>query len=222
MLPVSPKSQLRAKQFLDLINTTKCIAPWVRALFSIDGENLKIGTKYTYPNTSKPPGWFGTWHNAALAVVQSNDWELTTGSLEVLPKDLSRLVADGVSIGKPDPSGQWTNFPLIVGHGRGDEGITVPTQAIKDDLNAQKDAEQHYGSVIVPPGSARGAIVVANRFKTDKGDLPMNADDIVGTLFHEMYHAGQISQDLPNADADPRFNKITKAIETQFNSCLAP
>jgi len=222
MLPVNPKSKLSAAQFLDLIKGTNCLPNWMRALFSVGAQNLKIAAKFTYPNTSKPPAWFGTWYTAALTVTQGNDWELTTGSLEILPKGLSKMIADGVSIGKPDPSGQWTNFPQIMGHDAGEGGITVPTQAIKDDLNAQKDAKLHYSSVIVPPGSARGTIVVVNRFKTDKGELPLNADEIVGTLFHEIYHAGQISQDKPSADADPRFNKITSAIGAQFKGCVAP
>ena len=75
MLPVSPKSQLRAKQFLDSLSTPpNVLLLGVRALFSIDGENLKIGTKYTYPNTSEARPVRETWHNATVAV-QSNDWK---------------------------------------------------------------------------------------------------------------------------------------------------
>jgi hypothetical protein len=222
MLPVSPNSKLRAEAFLDLIKATKCIPPWMTGLFSRDGQNLKVAEKFIFPKDSRPPGWFGTWHSAALAVCQTNEWELTTGSLELMPKDISKMVADGISIGKPDPTGHWTDFPQFMGKDQGEGGITVPTQKIKDDLNAAKDAQQHYSGVIVKTGSARGAIVVVNRFKTDQGDLPMNANEITGILFHEMLHAGQISQGLPNSHKDPRFEKVIKAIDDQFKGCPTP
>lgn len=219
MLPVNPKSKLSAAQFVDLIKGTHCLPDWMRRLFSVKAHHLQIADKYTYPKTSPPPGWFGTWYTAALTVTQGNDWELTTGLVESLPQDLSRMTADGVSIGKPDPNGQWTDFPQIMNHDNWEGGITVPTQALKNELNAQKDAKLHYSSVIVPQGSARGAIVVVNRIKDKKGEAPLNSDDIVGTLFHEIYHAGQASQDKPSADADDRFNAITKAINVQFTGC---
>jgi hypothetical protein len=47
----------------------------------------------------------------------------------------------------------------------------------------------------------------------------MNETDIAGTFFHEMFHAGQISQGLPNSHKDDRFQKIIEVIGAQFEHC---
>ena len=62
--------------------------------------------------------------------------ELTTGVIQHLGNNRYLIEADGVSIGKKDPDGHWVPFPL----GSVDAGgLTVPTEAMKRDLNGLKD-----------------------------------------------------------------------------------
>ena len=56
--------------------------------------------------------------------------------------------------------------------------------------------------------------------KDEKGQfLPMNADEIAGTLFHELFHAGRISRGEPNAHKDKRFQGAIVPVDQAFQQC---
>ncbi|MBC8165907.1 MAG: hypothetical protein H7Y20_08550, partial [Bryobacteraceae bacterium] len=105
----------------------------------------------------------------------------------------------------------------------GAAGLTVPTQSMKNDLDADKDKELHYNGSVVSGGKSgkeRGAIIIVDRFEDGKGNfLPRNADEIAGTLFHELFHAGQISQGQPYSHSDKRFEQTIKIVEEEFKHC---
>jgi hypothetical protein len=225
MLPVNAKSKLTATNFVDHITNSSCITDWMKAIFSTKGNDLKIADKYSWKG-SKPPGWFDAWFKAASAVWQADEWELTTGVIKLMGKGVSIMEPDGLSIGKPDPTGGWVTFMQIQADDSNAGGLTVPTQSMKADLNADKDKDMHYAGVIVKPsstGKTRGGIIVVDRFKTEKGDvLPRNSNEITSTLFHELFHAGQISQGQPNAHKDKRFEKVSSVVDAHFAQCAHP
>jgi hypothetical protein len=220
MLPVNPQSKLNAKAWVSALNAATCPPDWMKKLFTFNGNDFRIAAKYSFskdPKVPKPPAWFAEWHAAASSVYMGSNWELTTGTLEMKPKDLSLMIPDGISIGKLDPSKNWVDFPQMQGHDKGEGGITVPTQDIKDSLNTQKDSKLHYSGVIVKPGAKQGEIVVVTQIKSVEGQLlPFGPNDIIETLFHELFHAGQIDQNKPNADSDTRFSAVTDGIKSFF------
>ncbi|MEO6801708.1 MAG: hypothetical protein ABI197_00535 [Granulicella sp.] len=220
MIPVNPKSKLTAKAWVDTVNAATCAPSWMKKIFTFRGTDFRIAPSYKFitgKGISKPPAWFGVWHTAASSVYMGSNWELTTGTLEMKPKDLSLMVPDGISIGKLDPDKNWTDFPQMQGHDKGEGGITVPTQDIKDNLNTQKDGKLHYSGVIVKPGSKQGEIVVVTQIKSVDGQLlSFGPNDVIETLFHELFHAGQIDQNKPNADSDTRFSAVTDGIKSFF------
>jgi hypothetical protein len=222
MLPVNAQSKLNASNFVNNVNNSSCITDWMKGIFSTKGNDVKIADRYSWKG-SKPPAWFDSWFKAASAVWQADEWELTTGAIKLLGKGVSIMEPDGLSIGKTGPDGTWVNFPQVEGNDSNAGGMTVPTGAMKADLNAYKDKDLHYAGVVVRPsktGKTRGAIIVVDRFKTEKGDvLPRNANEITATLFHELFHAGQISQGQPNAHKDKRFEKVSNVIDAHFTKC---
>src|ERR1700719_1667268 len=152
MLPVNPNSRISAQGFVDNVTKTTCLPDWMKTVFVANGHDLQIAAKfkgsYTFLKGTKP-AWFDPWLIAATSAWQQDEWQLTTGTLEMKPKDLSIMVPDGVSIGKFDPDHNWTNFPVLGTDDTGAGGITVPTQDTKDGLNALSDADLHYSGVIV-------------------------------------------------------------------------
>ncbi len=222
MLPVNSKSRLSAQDFLNKVKSSSCLQDWMKTIFSVNGNDFKIAETYKWKGT-KPPAWFDIWFQAATNVWHADEWELTTGTLKMMGKGVSMMDADGVSIGKPDPDGDWVNFATFDGNDTGTGGLTVPTETMKNDLNASKDKELHYQGPIVRPlrtGKGRGAIVVVDRLQDEKGQfLPMNANEIAGTLFHELFHAGRISRGEPNAHKDKRFQGAISQVDTAFQHC---
>jgi hypothetical protein len=80
MLPVNSKSRLSAQDFLDKVNATSCLPDWMKAIFSVKGNDFRIAAKYTFPlKGAKPPGWFDIWYQAAFNAWGADEWELTTG-----------------------------------------------------------------------------------------------------------------------------------------------
>jgi hypothetical protein len=216
MLPVNPRSALSASAWVDTVNAAKCMPKWMKNIFSAKGHDLRIAPSYSGPKASIP-AWFATWHNAASSVYMGSFWDLTTGTLERKSNDVSIMVPDGVSIGKVGPDNTWVDYPQVTTQDKWEGGITVPTQEIKNTINQAKDKKLHYSGVIVKPGSKQGEIVVVTQIKDLNGQLlKLSDDEIIETLFHELFHAGQVDQQLPDADDDPRFNVITDAIKSFF------
>ena len=133
------------------------------------------------------------------------------------------MEADGIEIGKFGPDGEWVKFYTFDANDTGTAGLTVPTRSQKADLNASNDKDTHYDGATVKPadkGNGRGAIVVVDRMKTEKGQfVPMNTDDISGTLFHELFHAGRISRGEPNSHKDKRFQSVVTLVDDAFKHC---
>jgi hypothetical protein len=223
MLPVNAKSMLSAKDFVDAVSKTTCLAGWMKAIFSVKGQDLVIAKTYKFPKSPKPPDWFGIWFAAALGAWEADEWELTTGSLEMKGKGLSIMFPDGISIGKSAPDGSWVDVPQFATNDTGVGGVTVPTQSIRNDLNASSDADLHYNGAIVKTaarGKTRGAIVIASRLKAEDGTVfPMNANEITGTLFHELFHAGRISRGGPHSHGDKRFDSVITMVVAPFTHC---
>jgi hypothetical protein len=132
--------------------------------------------------------------------------------------------ADGIEFGRFGPDGGWVKFYTFDANDTGAAGLTVPTKSMKDGLNASKDKETHYDGSFMKPvatGNGRGAIVVVDRMTTDKGQfVPMTADDISGTLFHELFHAGRISRGEPNSHKDKRFQSVITLVDDAFKHCV--
>lgn len=196
----------------------------MKNVFSEKGGNLEIAKRYTFPK-GKAPKWFANWHMAALSASEANEWQLTTGVIKLLNGTASVMEPDGVSIVEvsANPNIGWSPSTEISTDDSNAGGLTVPTEAMQRDLGAMKDKEMHYKSAIVKPDSSvsnqRGVMVIVDRLEDQGQTLPRNAQEMTMTLFHELYHAGQVSQGRPYRHRDDRFEKLVGPIELFFQSC---
>ncbi|MCP4265761.1 MAG: insecticidal toxin complex protein [Candidatus Brocadiaceae bacterium] len=205
-LTISPNTKISAEKWVEMINNSAKLTPYMKSLFKADGDKIVIvsANRDKVPAGENVPQWFVN----AINAIQRGEWHLTTGTSIVNPPPgyismSERLIPD------IDP----TDHPVATGFSSKEEAIvgeTIPSESMavmnKSTPFARKMSNEVDGgnrrpySKSKPNIPAEGLIVVANRFRdTKKAGIPAlrHEDAILETFFHELgAHAALESKNI--------------------------
>jgi RHS repeat-associated protein len=206
-LTVSPQSKISAKQWLEMIQRSDKLTPWMKSVFKVEGDTIVlVPEKFKQvPKGENVPEWF----LQAATAIRLKEWHLTTG-LTVLKEEKKgtqsvgqRLVADVEPGDDPVATGLMKPEGLVLGETIPSESMkamsdTTPVARKMLDTNAQggtvKGARRGRGTNT----PAEGLIVVSNRGREtkDAGNVVARSEEaMLETLFHELAaHASPLSQ----------------------------
>lgn len=236
---VLPESKTNAQQLVSMIKRQNQIPQGIRDAITIDPkkrDRIKFAkpnkVRVSWQNKSEKKRvqlWLNFYSELEIAA-RTNEWAMTTGAIthnkgvsvlqpDLLPgavglmtgKEFTPLKSGGVGIAIDDSATQ---------------GVTIPSQTMKAQLNREKDATRHYTNLKVISDTAankRGLVIIGNRIEggilkdigTEYKSIDMSERDIVSTFFHELaLHAGGMSQkDVQYGHPSPRVDKLVKDLE---------
>jgi RHS repeat-associated protein len=217
-LSVSPNSQITAQQWVDMINKSDKLTPWMKSVFKVEGNRIvNDPTKFRQvPQGEVVPEWF----RQAVLAIELEEWHLTTG-MTILKQQRgsektsvsTRLIADTEPGDYPVPSGLGVHRGLILGETIPSEsmkimeGTTPVARKMLDDLAGGSEEgpdrrRPRGGDKRGTERPAQGLIVVANRGRESKGAGKIEfrtEESMLETLFHELAaHASLSSQNMEN------------------------
>jgi RHS repeat-associated protein len=217
-LSVSPNSQITAQQWVDMINRSDKLTPWMKSVFKVEGNRIvNDPTRFRQvPQGEVVPEWF----MQAVLAIELEEWHLTTG-MTILKQRRgnqktsvsTRLIADTEPGDYPVPSGRGVHRGLVLGETIPSEsmkimaGTTPVARKMLDDLagGSKENPDRRRPRGQDQRGRERpaeGLIVVANRGRESKeaGTIEMRTEEsMLETLFHELAaHASLSSQNIEN------------------------
>ena len=204
---VHAQSQIDASGWVKKIKDSGEVPDYFKTQIVSAGDVIQVMNpkKFKYPKDVIPKIWLSDWLSAFIA----NDWELTTGCLDIVVTKSGKPAITVVH--NPD-----------LGSGESINGFTKHTMTATGDSPSAISIEK--GNTL-PTGvkltSGRKLIAVANRISLNLGGkvemLTFEDFELLEVWFHELAaHAGRFSTNLSNAHGDITVDSHARDIKDMF------
>lgn len=227
-LSISPESKISAQQWMDMINKSDKLTPWMKSVFKVEGNSIVLVPSQLnkIPAGEVVPEWF----KSVVFAISIKEWHLTTGTTILKEQKgkvtaSERLVADLEPGDEPVATGKTEGKGLMLGETIPSESMKVMEKSVYT-TRRMKDAKAGGDTTKGerrPPGKntpAEGLLVISNRGRAtkDSGKIVQRTEaSILESLFHEIgVHAGPGSQgkDSEHSASDWHVAPISVADET--------
>jgi hypothetical protein len=207
---VNPASQISADDWVKKINASDDVPDHFKKQIKSKGDLISLTNpkKFMVPNNVIPRDWISDW----VAAFSVEEWEMTTGSLDMSVKPGDAAGPFIKTVHNPDLS-----------NGETVDGFTQYTMTNKSRSTAAAMIEM---GITLPTGvslkSGRKLIVIANRFALSLGNNKVkifNFEDseLLGTWFHEIAcHAGRNSESKVDTHGDKEVESSAADIDGMF------
>lgn len=208
-ITVHPKSQISAQEWIKKINASDNVPDYFKKQISSTGNVIIVTnmTRFKVPNNVISKDWLEDWLSAFL----NDEWEMTTGALEITVK-------------KGDSSGPFITIihnPDLSG-GESIDGFTKHTMTAKG--RSTKALQVERGNTL-PTGatlnSKRKLIAVVSRIDLSlegkSKTFKFEDSELLEVWFHEIaVHAGRNSTQKSDAHGDKTVDALAQDIKEMF------
>jgi hypothetical protein len=204
-LTIHPESKISADDWVNKINVNQDTPDYFVGRIKANGSVIFVTdpNHFEIPKGNKPYAWVGDW----IEVFKVDEWEMTTGSLEVKVKKGGPQEALIQFEVKPDLSSGET-----IGNSTKDRVLTQTAHSVNDpgltlDFGYTLPQAGNLAGIALNSGRTK-SIVVTNRATLNLGGtiqkINVSDPDLVDTWFHEIgCHAGRKQKKLRDWEHTP-------------------